>query len=173
LQLGLNPKMKAVAQFVATAFGIYIAWYIFHDFYLIPKTNFVELLINLETKQSAFLLQKLPLRYNFDSYGSVITCNGSKALRVGAECNALVLFVLFAGFILAYPGNWKTKAWYIPIGIVCIYILNIFRIIILTVNFKYFRSSFSFNHHVTFTYLIYGFIFLLWMIWVNKFNKNK
>lgn len=165
--------MKAVAQFVATAFGIYIAWYIFHDFYLVPKTGFIDRLINLETAQSAYLLQKLPLSFEFGSYGSVITCNGRKALRVGAECNGLVLFALYAGFLLAYPGNWKTKAWFIPIGIVCIYALNILRIIVLTINFKYFRSSFSFNHHVTFTYLIYAFIFLLWMIWVNKFSQTK
>ena len=165
--------MKAVAQFVATAFGIYIAWYIFHDFYLVPKTNFIAQLINIETSQSVFLLQKLPLKHTFDSYGALITCNGSKALRVGAECNGLVLFALFTGFLLAYPGNWKTKTWFIPLGVTCIYALNILRIIVLTINFKYFRSSFSFNHHVTFTYLIYAFIFLLWMIWVNKFSKTK
>jgi len=165
--------MKVVAQFVVTAFSIYIAWYIFHDFYLVPKTDFVERLINIETTQSAFILQKLPLSYEFGSYGSVITCNGSKALRVGTECNGLVLFALFAGFLIAYPGNWKTKTWFIPLGIVFIYLLNILRIILLTINFKYFRSSFSFNHHVTFTYLIYVFIFLLWMIWVNKFSKIK
>jgi exosortase family protein XrtF len=165
--------MKAVAQFVATAFGIYIAWYIFHDFYLVPQTDFVEKLINLETAQSAYLLQKLPLSNEFGSSGSVIICNGRKALRVGAECNGLVLFALFSGFLLAYPGNWKTKAWFIPLGIVCIYALNILRIIVLTINFKYFRSSFSFNHHVTFTYLIYAFIFILWMVWVNKLSKTK
>lgn len=173
MQLGIHPKMKAVAQFVATAFSIYIAWYVFHDFYLVPRTDFIEKLIHLETSQSAYILQKLPLSYTFSSHGSVITCNGKNTLRVGAECNGLVLFALFAGFLLAYPGNWKTKTWFIPLGIICIYALNIVRIIVLTINFKYFKSSFAFNHHVTFTYLIYAFIFLLWMVWVNKFSKTK
>jgi hypothetical protein len=28
----------------------------------------------------------------------------------------------------------------------------------------------DFNHHYTFTVIVYAFIFLLWMIWVNKFS---
>jgi hypothetical protein len=43
--------------------------------------------------------------------------------------------------------------------------------VVLCINFKYYKSSFAFNHHVTFTYLVYGFIFLLWVVWVNKFGK--
>jgi hypothetical protein len=57
--------------------------------------------------------------------------------------------------------------------VLLIFILNIIRMVVLTINFVYFRSSFAFNHHVTFTYIVYMFIFMLWMIWVNKFSAVK
>lgn len=164
--------MKAVAQFVATAFGIYIAWYIIHDFYLLPHTTFVIQLTEFETKLSSNTLNLLGLKDSFSQVGTMIFCNGRKALRIGEECNALVLFVLFAGFIISFPGNWKSKAWFIPVGIFLIFIINILRIVVLTINFKYYHSSFSFNHHVTFTYLVYTFIFFLWMFWVNKLSRK-
>jgi hypothetical protein len=33
---------------------------------------------------------------------------------VGDECNGFKLFSIFSIFVIAFPGSWKTKAWFIP-----------------------------------------------------------
>ena len=163
--------MKAVARFAATAFLLYIVWFLFYDFYLLKQRSFIDGLISLETYLSALMLSLVPVKDIFESTGSMIFCNGRRLLRVGDECNGLVLFALFAGFVICYPGRLKNKLWFIPLGIFLIFVLNLIRIALLSLNFKYFHSSFAFNHHVTFTYSVYLFIFLLWVIWINKFGN--
>jgi exosortase/archaeosortase family protein len=80
----------------------------------------------------------------------------------------LALFALFSGFIISFPANWKEKLWFIPLGLLIIYISNLFRIVLLVLIKIHFPGSLNFNHKYTFTVLVYGIIFLLWMIWVNK-----
>ena len=162
--------MKAVARFAATAFLLYIGWFLFYDFYLLKQGHFINSLIEFETLCSAKILSLLPLKDEFEAVDNMIFCNGKRLLGVGEECSGLVLFALFSGFVICYPGDWKKKLWFIPIGIISIFLLNLLRMALLSINFKYFHSSFAFNHHVTFTYTVYLFIFLLWMIWVNKLS---
>lgn len=171
MKLSINPKMKAVTRFVATAFSLYILWYIFYDFYLEKHTHFVQDLIFFETSMTSKLLNWLPLKDHFSSFQQHILCNGRKTLKVGNDCNGLVLFALFSGFIIAFPGNLKSKLWYIPLGILLILVFNIVRMALLTLNFLHYRESFAFNHHVTFTYTVYVFIFMLWVLWVNKLSQ--
>jgi exosortase family protein XrtF len=85
-------------------------------------------------------------------------------------CNGLILMVLYAGFVLAFPGPWKAKTWFIPAGILAIYLINSLRVIGLAVNYMISEASFEFNHKYTFTILVYGAIFYFWMIWVNRFS---
>ncbi len=165
--------MKAVAQFVVTAFLLYLLWFLFYDYYLLKEGTWVARLIFFETKMSAQIVDWFTSKDHFSSSGYYIFCNDRRLLRVGEECSGLVLFALFTGFIVCYPGDWRNKCWYIPLGILLIFMLNILRMVALSVNFKYYKSSFAFNHHVTFTYTVYAFIFLLWVVWVNKFGNER
>ena len=171
--ISLDPKMKAVERFAATAFLLYILWFCFYEFYLVKQAVFLNDLIEVETNLSSKILSIMPVKDNFEAVGNRIFCNGTRLLRVGDECSGLVLFVLFSGFIICYPGSWKHKLWFIPLGVLLIFFINLLRMAILSINFKYFHSSFAFNHHVTFTYTVYLFIFLLWIVWVNKFGNVR
>lgn len=90
---------------------------------------------------------------------------------IGEPCNGIKVMGLFAIFILAFPGEWKHKIWYIPLGIVIIHISNAFRVSALTIIEAKWPKYLDFNHNVTFQVLIYGIIFLIWFIWVQKFSK--
>jgi exosortase/archaeosortase family protein len=72
--------------------------------------------------------------------------------------------------VVAFPGPWKKKMWFVPLGILSIYLINSLRVIGLAVNHMVSQESFDFNHKYTFTILIYGAIFFFWMIWVNRFS---
>jgi exosortase family protein XrtF len=102
----------------------------------------------------------------------VIGVDGTGGLWIGDNCNGIALFALFTGFIIAYPGNWKKKLVYIPVGILLIQCLNIIRIVSLAILDTRSRAWTEINHTYTFTIIIYGFIFFLWMFWTNKVSDK-
>lgn len=87
---------------------------------------------------------------------------------VGDECNGFKLFSIFSIFIIAYPGKWKTKLWFIPLGIVLIHVANIIRVSSLLVIYDKYPTFLDFNHNYTFTIFVYSIIFILWIWWAKK-----
>ena len=82
---------------------------------------------------------------------------------VGPSCDGVVLFALFAIFILSFPGRWLRKLWFIPLGIAAIHAANILRIVSLLFIQLYFgEEALKFNHDYTFTVFVYSIIFALW-----------
>ena len=108
----------------------------------------------------------------FSGGDRLIGIDGSGGLWIGDNCNGIAMFALFSGFIIAYKGNWKLKIIYIILGIACIEMLNVLRIVGLAIIDVHSRAWTEFNHTYTFTLLIYAFIFMLWILWVNKFSKR-
>jgi exosortase/archaeosortase family protein len=79
-----------------------------------------------------------------------------------------VLYALFGGFVLAFPGPWQRKLWFIPLGMALIWVLNVLRVAALALNHHYAHQSVDFNHHYTFTFMVYACIFGLWMLWARR-----
>lgn len=102
---------------------------------------------------------------------SQIAVGGNPIVHIEHGCNGIALMVLFAGFILAYPGPWRKKLWYIPAGVVVIHLVNILRVAGLAINHQVSHSSFEFNHKYTFLIIVYAFVFWLWMIWANRLAR--
>ena len=42
------------------------------------------------------------------------------------------------------------------------------RVAALALNHQYARGSLDFNHHYTFTFVVYACIFGLWMLWARR-----
>src|SRR6185295_7007817 len=103
----------------------------------------------------------------------VVGVDGSGGLWIGDSCNGITLFSLFAVFIIAYKGKVKTKILYILLGILSIQLLNVLRVTGLAILDTHSRAWTEFNHTYTFNILIYGYIFFLWMLWVNKYAVIK
>ena len=56
-------------------------------------------------------------------------------------------------------------------GTVLIHILNVLRIALLSVALYYHPDQEAILHGVVFPLIIYGFVFGLWVIWVNQFSN--
>lgn len=97
--------------------------------------------------------------------------NGKHMARIIEGCNGLSVIILFIAFIVAFSGRIKTTILYIIGGSLLIHILNVARIALLSVLMYYFPKQEHFLHGVVFPLFIYGVVFLLWIIWVNKFSK--
>ncbi len=97
--------------------------------------------------------------------------NQKPMARIIEGCNALSVIILFVSFIIAFSGKLKPTILYIIGGSLIIHILNVVRIALLCVFMYYYPKQQHFLHGVVFPLFIYGVVFILWIIWVNKFSK--
>ena len=90
--------------------------------------------------------------------------------RIIEGCNALSVIILFASFVIAFSGKLKRTLVFIVLGSLVIHILNVIRIALLSVAMFKFPAYEHILHGVIFPLFIYSVVFLLWVIWVNKYS---
>lgn len=168
--------LNSFHKFLLKAVVLYSFCYFFYELILKTYTRFDQYFIRLIIDTCERILSFL----NYKTFSSkeindfqVFGIDGSNGVWIGGPCNGITLMFLFAIFIIAYPGNFKHKLWYLPIGIILVYSLNLFRIVSLSIIAYYKPSYLEFNHTYTFTFIAYSFVFSLWMLWVNKFSIEK
>ena len=93
--------------------------------------------------------------------------------RVVEGCNAISVIILFWAFIIAFTGTLKATFIFGLLGSLSIYSINIIRIILLTIAVDKYPMQSHFLHHIIFPAIIYGFTFLLWVIWVKYYALKK
>jgi exosortase family protein XrtF len=96
--------------------------------------------------------------------------NGKYVSRIIEGCNALSVIILFISFVIAFSGKLKNTIYFIISGSIIIHVLNITRIALLMVAFYNFPEANFILHDILFPLVIYGAVFILWIIWVNKFS---
>jgi len=94
-----------------------------------------------------------------------------RLIGIADGCNGLSLFVLFIGFIVAYPGKVYLKTMYAIIGIVSITFLNISRCAGLALVHNSYPYLTDFAHHYVFKMITYLAIFYMWYGYVKINNK--
>ena len=95
---------------------------------------------------------------------------GKYISRIIEGCNAISVIILFISFVVAFTGKFKNTILFLVLGTILIHILNIGRIALLCVGLYHFPQLEHLLHGVVFPLVIYGIVFLLWIIWVNKYS---
>jgi exosortase family protein XrtF len=160
---------RLLLRFILAATAMYVVWFFGYEQWLAPDGRLDTALCLQISRTSMALLQALGFDATLDKvYPSVLLMDGRAAIIVGPPCNGLVLYALFSGFVLAFPGPWRRKLWFIPAGMALIWVLNVLRVGALALNQQYAHQSVDFNHHYTFTFIVYSCIFGLWMLWARR-----
>ena len=105
---------------------------------------------------------------------------GFARVIIATECASLKQWMHWLFLMLLFPGPWKHKLWYIPAGLVVIEWTNVVRIcgILLmqiawpNIHIHLFGNdinTFHLAHDYIFKLFFYLVIFLMWMLWVEKF----
>lgn len=160
-----------ITRFLLLFAGMYVLWFMLYDLWLQPQGDLDDAVAFYTIWMAEDLLQILGYTVYNDG-GRVIAIEGTSGLSVGDACNAVTLIALYAGFLLAYPGTWKKKFMFISLGSISIFVLNVLRIALLAIIDTVSRDWTEFNHTYTFTFLMYGYIFLLWYVYM-KGKKNN
>ena len=172
----LPGKSTAFSRFLVLASALYFVLYLLYQFVVKKYTWYDQKFIGKIIAGADWLLQQMgyaTFKVLQDRDMQVIGIDGSNGVWIGSNCNAITLFTLFSVFIIAYPGQQKAKWWFIPAGIVAIHLLNILRVVGLAFLSLKAPEYLDFNHTYTFTFIIYGFIFYLWMLWINRFSHAE
>ena len=160
-----------VVRFLIKVFALYLIWYLVYNLWLHPNETMDLFVIDTTVSISKWILESFHYLV-FTGADRLIGIDGASGLWIGDNCNAIALFALFACFIIAFKGRGKYKIPYIIVGILSIEVLNIFRVVTLAILDTHSRAWTEFNHTYTFTIIIYAYIFMLWMIWVNRFSDK-
>ncbi len=96
-------------------------------------------------------------------------------IGIGFGCSGVKPILQFIVLMILYPGPWKKKLWYIPVGVLVVHLTNLFRMVSLSlILVKYSNQSyFYFVHDYIFRPFFYMVIFTLWVIWVEYFYRRK
>ena len=166
---------RDLARFLGLGFLGYLVWYVAYQYFLKEQTLLDEYLIHSMVVSSEWVLRNLgyalyemqttELRWQIGIADSV------GLLHIGAPCDGLVLFVLFAVFVLAFPGPGRRKLWFIPLGVLLIHLANLVRVVSLVMIQFNSPENLQFNHDYTWTVLIYAFIFWLWYVWATRVSR--
>ncbi len=180
-KLWKNPFLK----FLITACSLYIVWYLLYHGFINEHTSLdrkvIDNLIALSGGMLEFLGYTLIPEPPAIEQIRTVGIDGTFGLWIGDPCNGLSLFALFSIFILCYPGPWRSKLWFIPFGLLSIHLINVLRIVALCIIVSYDYAYLDFNHNYTFTILVNGYMFLLWLWWARSYgprlkslsNENK
>jgi len=173
-----------VRQFILRALAILISWKILYLLFLLPMRVLDKPLSHSVANGTSWLLNKYtnsPAYYAKSETGTVITDNGPvispledvyfnqrTVVSIEDPCNALELFVLYAGFIVCMPASLWRKIIFIVGGILLIHITNVIRCAVVAYTIIYNPKYADFAHHYVFTFIVYALIIVLWLIFVKK-----
>ncbi len=173
-------KYKSVIKFILTFLFVYIIFSVIYKLYLDASEGsrfYPDYMTHLVALQSESLLntfgydaQILP---HPEERSMKLIVNDKYLARIIEGCNSVSVLILFISFIIAFSGKLKVTFLYILSGSVLIYIVNLIRIVMLSMGIYHYPEQTEIMHTVVFPAIIYGMMFLLWIFWVNRFSKLK
>jgi len=90
--------------------------------------------------------------------------------RVVEGCNAISVMILFAAFIFSFSVRWKKTILYIVLGVFLLHLFNCIRIALLCFSLFHYKQYATVLHGTIFPLIIYGAVFVLWILWVTKYS---
>lgn len=133
-----------------------------------PITNTVARHVN---KTARMLGYDAKIEQNVDELSIAFVLNGQYVSRIIEGCNSISVIILFLSFIIAFSGSLKNTVLFGLFGSLLIYIVNILRIIALSILYHKYPEYQSELHDLLFPSIIYGLTFVLWITWVKYFSN--
>ena len=161
-------RKKLVKTFLIRCGIAYVIWLVLFYGWIQPDGRINAFLTGLVIQGTVIGLDLL--RYDAYGQGNLVYIDDQPVVLVADNCNGLELFALYVGFLLCFPGKWKYKAIFIPVGLLVIFLVNVIREVILSLNYKFFQETFDFNHKYTYVFAVYIVIFLIWRFWLKRYS---
>jgi len=170
----LQPIVDVAIFAIITVFFHYIWWHGLKSF-LLNFAGFREMeafLAHQVFLPSAWIVENI-LQYDITTHDNTLFFSNTGYVAVLGSCSGLKQFYQWTVLMLLFPGPWLKKIWYIPLGLLVIHIVNILRIVILSVVVVYWPQNWDFIHEWILRPFFYVVIFAMWVLWVEKIRGVK
>ena len=171
-------KYKSVIKFIFTFLIVYIALSFIYKIYLDVSEGskfYPDYITNVVAGQTEGLLNTFGYESEVVPHqkepSMKLIVRGKYIARVVEGCNSVSVLILFISFVISFKGKLKTTFLFLLAGSVIVYVFNLLRIMILSIGLYHYPWRSEVLHTVVFPAIIYGIVFLLWMLWVNRFSN--
>lgn len=159
--------VKYVVIYVAlnTAYAYYISHYA-------PEADPVTIVVTKHTVGLLSLFDRtVDHRVVPGSVNVPIIRKGNTVMMVYEGCNSVNVMIVFLAFIISFRGPFRLFIAYFALGLIIVYIVNLFRLMGLYGVALYFPGTFYFFHKFFFTGAIYMVVFVIWYFWVSGIRQ--
>ncbi len=173
-QLGV---LKDVVLFVIITLAIHLAWRFWQtQFNYAPIRDFMYGLMTVMAeevyRESAWIISGFIDIVRVDEIMYMHFPNKA-IMYVNNSCSGLKQTLQFILLMLIFPGPWKKKLWFIPLGVLFIHLTNLVRMVGLAVVMDRRPFEWHFYHDYVFRFLFYVVIFFLWVWWVERIARKN
>ena len=176
-------KNKVVILFLVKFFVVYFSLTSLYSLYLnntqetasvfacAPVTNTAS---NHAKWTSELLGYDINTYQNPNELSVTFEVNDKVVAKIIEGCTSISIMILFLAFIIAFTGSLINTLWFSIVGLLLIYAANIFRIVFMTLAIYHYPYLSDVLHDIVFPGIIYGMVFILWIVWVKKYASiNK
>jgi exosortase family protein XrtF len=160
-QLARNP----LARFLAVLIGVYAAWFTAYELWLLPDGR-LDGWLSLNVAAATAGLMNL-VGMDAAVQGRHVWMEGVVGVWIADGCNGITSLGLFTAFVIAYPGRWRHRLWFIPTGVAVVCVVNVLRIVALILIQAHAPAAFDVAHELGMTIIFYVAIFALWVAWAR------
>ena len=177
LLIRLNP-LKDIAIFMAVVAIIHFGWKLSMN--ASPDDTLITFLTYNVSKPFLWISNHFTILTQFIindifgietfRYNQQLYFDNSPGITIVWACSGVKQYLMLVAAILFAKGSIKRKICYLPLALVLMYVLNVFRLVMLTLVTRYNIEWFDFTHKVIFRLIIYGGLFFLWWLWIEKIS---
>lgn len=176
---------KDVAIFIIILLVFHVAWKIFVTNILAVGfiASSAQWLAGVVFETSKWVLQTLHVNVvPFDEltvagifhYNVFYHPENNGYVYVNMSCSGLKQFYQWFFLMILYPGPWRHKFWFIPLGLVVIHFVNVLRIVGMVFVTIHNPANWHFIHDYIARPFFYVVMFFLWVWWNERFYlKSK
>ncbi len=161
---------KRFLTFLALFFLIWLLSYFITRKYPVIE----EKLISIVVSEVSLFLNLFNYKYKLEGPSFTFYArHGCENMIVVVECTGLYTTIIFYSIILAYPAKIYQKLLGLLIGIPAIHILNLLRMIVISLILYHNRDLFTFFHGYLWQITFVIFMLLLVILWMGKIVKRN
>ena len=170
-------KVRGIFWFVVISLVVHFLWRSWSiDFNFAPFTRIINdlrlMLVDTAYNQSVFICQHI-LTIKIKPVPDHLIVVNTFILRFPESASGFKQIIQFIVLMRIVSGSWKKKIWYIPFGIIIVYLTNIFRIISHIVLAIHWPQQLRYAHDNYLKLLFYVVIFGLYVFWIEIVNEKE
>lgn len=168
-----SPFLFFIIRFVVLygALSIIYNLYLNQNLSLDPITNLVAEIVQ---KSLPFFGTQATLSFTeMQSAAFVYLTSDIPIVKIIEGCNSISIIILFIAFTFSFYSGFSRTFIFALLGSISIFALNILRIDLFIIGLQHYPEYRSLLHDILFPISIYGFVLLLWLVWVFKISRKK